>query len=313
VKSSKQFVVASCVFALSSLVGRAALAQETASEVKFKEGRAALVEGKWSVAVDAFKESLRLEPSVGTELNLALAELESGVLPLSSANHLDHVLTQLSARDARRPIAEAALAKLEPKLTRLAVTFKDPAPANVAVRIDGVLTKAATAPPGVRVEPGEHTVTVTSDETAESNTKVPCIEKTPCLAQVTLKRTSAAVAPVPSKSEASVLPTVGYATLGVGGAAVLVGSVFGVLAMGNKSDAYAGCTFEKPCPEGNRKGFQDSARSQANLSTGFFIGGAVLLAGGVAMVLLSPSSSSPTTGGTRKTLALSRDGFGLQF
>jgi hypothetical protein len=313
VKPTKHLAVTICVLALSSFAARTALAQESDGEMKFREGRAALVKHEWSVAVDAFKESLRLEPSIGTELNLALAELESGVLPLSSANHLDHVLTQLSASDARRPIAEAALAKLEPKLTRLAVTFKDPAPANVAVRIDGVLTKAATVAPGVRVEPGEHTVTVTSDETAESNTKVSCAEKTPCLAQVILKRTSAAVAPVPSKSESSVLPTVGYATLGVGGAAVLVGSVFGVLAMGNKSDAYASCTLENPCPEGNRKGFQDSASSQANLSTGFFIGGAVLLAGGLAMVLLSPSSSSPTTGSTRKTLALSRDGFGLQF
>lgn len=97
-----------------------------------------------------------------------------------------------------------------------------------------------------------------------------------------------------SGSEGKGSKTLGYVLLGVGGAGVIVGSVFGGLALGKRSTLDSTCPPDKSrCPAGSQ-GDIDSLKSLATGSTvGFAIGGAALVTGVIVLV----ASKSPTTTG----------------
>jgi serine/threonine-protein kinase len=87
---------------------------------------------------------------------------------------------------------------------------------------------------------------------------------------------------------------VGYIVAGVGLVGVGVGTFLGVSAKGQETDARAKCNDPKPiigveCPESARSDF-DSATSKAKLANVFIIGGSVLAAGGLVMVLVGGPS-----------------------
>ena len=76
--------------------------------------------------------------------------------------------------------------------------------------------------------------------------------------------------------------TVGWVAAGVGVAGLAVGTVFGLIAMGDKNAAH--CGADNLCDPGTLGGM----KSAALLSDVGWIAGGVLLAGGAALVLLSP-------------------------
>lgn len=100
----------------------------------------------------------------------------------------------------------------------------------------------------------------------------------------------------PSASSGSGLRVAGFIVGGVGLAGLAVGTVFGVLAMGSKSDA--ACTTDGYCAPGPLA----DARSQATVSTVSLIAGGVLLATGITLVLVAPKSA-PTESALRLELS----------
>jgi hypothetical protein len=88
--------------------------------------------------------------------------------------------------------------------------------------------------------------------------------------------------------------TVGWITGGVGVAGLALGTVFGIMAMGDKNGAH--CDASGACDPGKLS----DANSAATISTIGFIAGGVLVAGGAALVLFGPSgntaSAAPATG-----------------
>lgn len=79
------------------------------------------------------------------------------------------------------------------------------------------------------------------------------------------------------------LRTVGFVTAGVGAAALVGGVVTGLLARSAEGDAKDACDG-KVCPTSAETDF-DSAASLATMSNVFFIGGGVLAAAGVGMIV----------------------------
>ncbi len=71
----------------------------------------------------------------------------------------------------------------------------------------------------------------------------------------------------------------GYSLLGVGGAALVVGGVFGGLASGNAGDAEQEPLIDR------RDDLRDTARTQARVADAMFITGGVLVIGGLVLVL----------------------------
>jgi hypothetical protein len=101
--------------------------------------------------------------------------------------------------------------------------------------------------------------------------------------------------PVPSTSSASTLRVVALATGGLGTAALVAGTVTGLLVLAKEEDARALCRKGErggtECPASARDEF-DSARSLATVTNALFIGGAVLTAAGIGTFWLGSREST---------------------
>jgi hypothetical protein len=86
------------------------------------------------------------------------------------------------------------------------------------------------------------------------------------------------------ESGGSGLRTVGFITAGVGVAVLAGGVVTGFMAKGKEDDATGQCNADKVCPTAAEADF-DSASSLATVSTVLYIGGGVLAAAGVGMIV----------------------------
>lgn len=101
--------------------------------------------------------------------------------------------------------------------------------------------------------------------------------------------------------------TVGWILGGAGAVGLGVGTVFGIVAMGDKSKAH--CGSDNLCDPGTSAG----VKSAALVSDMGWIAGGVLLAGGVALVLFAPGSSRETTtsAGVRVVPVVTAGGVGI--
>jgi hypothetical protein len=91
-----------------------------------------------------------------------------------------------------------------------------------------------------------------------------------------------------STQDGSTRKTLGYVSLAVGGAGLIVGTAFGLSARSTREDLRATC-LDDVCTESQRENY-DKGRMQANVSTaGFIVGGVGI---GLGTVLLLTGSSS---------------------
>lgn len=175
----------SIAIALSAAIGTwgsSAWAQtdSAAARALFAEGRQLMTAEKYSDACPKFEESLRLDPGMGTQFNLAHCWEKIGRTASAWAMFLD---VAAAARAGNQPQREAAAkeraAALEPKLTRLRIVVPEPAPDAKIFRDDQEVGRAAwgTAMP---VDPGEHVIRVTAEGKKEwtQDVKVPPTSRT---------------------------------------------------------------------------------------------------------------------------------------
>ncbi len=83
----------------------------------------------------------------------------------------------------------------------------------------------------------------------------------------------------------STMKYVGYGAAGLGVVGLGLGTVFGVMSIGDKGK----CASDGTCPAQSNI---DDAKSHATISTIGFVAGGVLAAGGVALIVFAPSSAS---------------------
>ncbi len=100
-----------------------------------------------------------------------------------------------------------------------------------------------------------------------------------------------------------------YAAFGVGAAGVLTGTVFGVLALGNKSGLNAHCTGGT-CPASEQTDINGLSTNGAISTVGFGLGIAGLAAGTVLFLLSRTSDAAPPT--AQPTVAFRLGGAGLE-
>jgi hypothetical protein len=89
----------------------------------------------------------------------------------------------------------------------------------------------------------------------------------------------------------SPLKLVGFIAVGVGGAALVGGVVTGLMAKSKDKKATDACGTDKVCPTSAEKDF-DSASSLATVTNVLFIGGGVLAAAGVGLIIVGGKSSA---------------------
>jgi hypothetical protein len=203
------------------------------------------------------------------------------------------------------------LADVEKSLPTVVITAKDGAGRDlfdVQVSVDGQPLPASLTGAAVPMNPGLHTFHFEARDgtrldrqvlvkQGDKNQELAVVVAAPAAA-APAAATAAPTAPAPPAGTASPphagsagpWRTIGWVLAGLGVAGVAVGSVFGIVSMNDKSSAH--CDANNFCDPGPL----DSGRNAANGASVGFIAGGVLLAGGLAIVLLAPSDGAKTGG-----------------
>lgn len=269
-----------------------------AAEQFFLDGRAAMKRGEFEKARAMFAESQRLDPAPGTLVNLAVAEEKVGKLSLAW-DHARAAMEGLPEADDRKTVARTLRDTLEPRLARLTLRADKALPEGTKISVDDVELSVASLGVALPEDPGEHRVVIKSPGRKDLAVGVKLAEGgketyTVQLGEISTEKVTskpeggtagAMGTDGGAGGETSPLRTVGFITGGVGIAGVAVGSVFGVLTIDKKNVTDDHC--KNGC-DSTGSAAQSDGRTFGTVSTVSFIAGAVLLAGGVTLVLISP-------------------------
>ena len=286
---------------ISAVAGPAYAQSSDASataERLFNEGRELVKTNRWSEACPKFEASLRLDPALGTRLNLATCYEHVGKLAHAWALYRESIDLAQKADDVkRRDYAQAHAAELEPRLARLAIVVPGKPPAGLVVRWDGTPLEAGALDAGLYADPGPHTLiasapgfnaftrTVTLVEGKTETITITGLTAAPVQnpAPAEPDPTELAVAPSPTRKFVAIgLATTGLATAGSG-------LLFGARASSTFRDAKKLCGPRLTCNDANYdrgKQLIRDARFNATISTVLVAaGGAAIIASAVVLVI----------------------------
>jgi hypothetical protein len=313
-------VIASALALLALGAPRAGLAQSTSAvaEQLFLDGQSLMEHGKVSEACPKFAESQRLDPKLGTLLNLAACHEADGQLALAWSEFVDaSALADRAKRSDRSAFAKDHIAALEKRLARLRITgpATSSPEAGLELRLDGKPLSSAALGTALPLDPGHHKLEavapgkkpwqteIESRAGAESRVEIPALAD---------ESSSGAPPPAPLRVEARPeaptseqsfpLRTAGFVVGGVGIAGLAVGTIFGVLAFSKESQAHDVCP-DAGCATPEGVNLHDSARTFATVSTIGFAAGALLTAGGLFLVLTAPKDPASASSQLRLRLA----------
>ena len=294
--SSARTVLASALVVITALASAAAHADDTAqsAESLFQNARALVEKGDYAAACPKLEASQKLEPAVGTQF--ILADCYEHVGRTASAYALFNQVARI-ARSAgkfeREKSAKERAAVLEPKLARVQLDVKAPAP-GLEVRIDDILVEKTSWTEPFPVDPGEHRISATApshrawDGVLSGKASQLVTVNVPELVDTTVR-----AAPAPVVVDASSQRTIAIVTGAVGLAGVLVGGVAGVVALSKRSTGERECPkdlYSFRCPTEEGTSAWNTASTAGNVSTVSFLAGGVFLAGAAVLWFTAPSS-----------------------
>lgn len=273
-----------------------------AANALFDEGKRLMQAGRYPEACAKFADSQRLDPGVGTILNLAACYEKNGQTASAwSAYRAAAAAARDKGQSIREKAARESVARLEPSLVKVIVTVTPQPDADaLSVTLDGT-----GIPPGLRgiptpVDTGNHrleasgpgkkawSIAFTVNNTATTPVLVPVLDVAPVQTPAEAAK-SQTTAPPPGaeqrdgKSQRTVALIVG----GIGVVGVGVGAAFGLMAKSSDEKADPLCSSSDHCTD-EGKSLINSAHSKATVATvAFSIGGAGLL-GGAILWLTAP-------------------------
>jgi hypothetical protein len=251
----------------------------------------------------------------------ACVAASSAAQTMRDAHHLIEARDQL--RLCAQPTCPAAIRKdclpwlsaVEGAIPTVVASLKDGAGNDVLdanVMVDGKPFLASLTGDAVPIDPGAHMFHFERKDGASVDKQVLVGEGQQNLAVVGVLPAPPSFAPPPPlvsppapSSESSPLHTAGWIVGGVGVAGLIVGAVFGGLAVSDKSSA--NCTNDK-CTNFGSVG---DAKTAADVSDVGLIAGGVLAATGAALVLFAPAHRATQAGGLAVTPMVGAAGEGL--
>ncbi len=293
-------VTCALLFAASSASAQNASGQQAAAEALFEQASQLVDVGRIAEACEKFAASQELDPGLGTQLHLADCYDRAG--RSASAWALFREVADRSRRENqldREHIAAERAAALEPKLARLEVRVRPSrqlsgltlslagasvpkASWNVALPVDpGSMRLEANAPGRqawslqIKVAPGPGTQVI----------ELPALTAAPVSASA--ERTAS---PGNESNNGSSRRVLGLLTGGAGLVALAAGGFFGYRAYALNQSSKAECRADAPnaCTE-HGTSLRKNATAAARLSTIASVSGAVLVAGGITLVMTAPS------------------------
>ncbi|XXY50448.1 hypothetical protein WME91_04790 [Sorangium sp. So ce269] len=291
-------------------------ADKALAEGLFQDGKKLMDEGKLQEACPKLAESQRVDPTVGTLLNLAVCHEKEGKTASAWAEFKEaSALAASAGQQDRAQFAAKRGSELEARLTRLVLEVAQPAP-GMAITLNGKdLSATAATGSGIPVDPGTATVEARAPGRQPWSQQV-TLEPGPSTARVTIPPLAGGAAPEPpgaappapprpappARPEApapqgagSPMRALGFVAGGVGLAGIGVGAVFGVLTVQKAGDVEEGCSGNFRCSRADVEA-NESARTTAMVSNIAVGAGLLCLGAGVAMVLLSPSPEKAVAG-----------------
>lgn len=278
-----------------------ALAAPTAKEKQeakqlVTEAKKALKAGSVDDAVASLRKADALDPSAQTKVELAGALVQNK--KLIEATQLLRAAIELGqsgawAEKKAAETAQATLKELEPKIPWLAVKVDGPPAGTAKLTVDGKDFELDNESP---VDPGEHTVAAEAEGFERAEKRVDVKEGAHESATLTLTKIASSAPPPPPSEEGDILPAA--IAFGVGGVGVVVGSIFGVMALTQTSDVQDACGSDNKCPKSEADAL-DSAKTSGTISTIGFVVGGVGVATGVVLLVLggdAPASATVQTG-----------------
>ncbi len=273
-----------------------------------EEGQAALDAKDFATAADRFGRANSIIVAPTLQLGLATALVGQGRL-LEAQETLNRAVragAPAGAPDvwvAALEDARVLLASIEPRLG--AVTIKVTGASDPTVTLDDRPVPAAALDVRRPANPGTRVVRATAPGKLAAVASVEIPEGQHVTVELALRADpNASAATVPSGEEAAP-PTaseaktegrgdtqrlLGWIGLGVGGAGLAAGSIFGMMAIAKRSELVDACPGGD-CPSG-KKSALDSYRSTGTLSTVGFVVGAVGAGAGLALLLTAPSADA---------------------
>jgi len=274
-------------------------AQEKAvAESLFRDGRALLNTGKTAEACAKFEDSQKLDPQLGTLVNLALCHETQGRTASAWAEFNEAADQALKGNDEkRRDYARKHAQELDGKLSRIHVTAAD-ALDTLTIKIGQSVVARGALTAAFPVDPGEIVVE------ASAPGKQPSVQRVnvapgqattevviPALVALPVVPEQHAPEPAPQRPASSgSTRTIGFVVAGVGLVSAGIGTVLGLQTFSTKSDADQECTAGRCTQRG--LDLDDQAKKSAVWSTIAFGAGAVGLGVGVVLIVVGGRSSS---------------------
>ena len=258
----------------------------------FRAGRAAAAAGDNKTACDRFSESEQLQPAPGTQLNLGACEEKQGHL-LAAREHFRKAASSFGPEDRRRAVAVNSAGTLTDRLAILTVHIPPGAPPGTTVTIDAAQIDPSSLEHGVEMDPGKTTLVVSAtgrqphtidvvlaeaekrEVTAEPGDPAAPVE--PAAASIVQDDTRA--------RDRALQRTLGFVGVGVGGAGLIVGAVFGGLALHEASVVKTNCNTTTWACTSPGVSAASSGQTDGVVSTIGFVAGAAFAAAGVYLVI----------------------------
>jgi hypothetical protein len=269
-----------------------------------------MAEGRYLEASAKLEESMRLDPGLGTQYQLADCYEHVGKTASAWAAYLQVAATAHGSGQAERErVARARAKALEAKVPHLVIVVPiESRMRDLEVKRDGTLVGPAQYDTMIPLDPGPHVVSAsahgkafeerTSLTTDGATVKVviPVLGVEPVIGA---SEPPVRPAPIPREtpSDGSTQRTLGLITGGVGLVGIGIGTFFGIQSMSNHSDAKKECDTRGCSPAGVTLG-EDAIRA-GNISTVAFIAGGVLFAGGLTLYLTAPSAPNAAASSAR--------------
>jgi hypothetical protein len=288
------------------LAGPAAFADTPDADTLFRQGRASAEAGDYPHACVAFTESFRLEPALGTLLNLADCEEHVGRVA-SAWGHFLRLARVLPATDERRQVARERATALAPRVPWVTFVLAPDTPREARVFRDDVEIDSSRLGLLLPVDPGSHSVLIVAPGRESRSVTVVAAERELVRVVVSLGADASAGAIVSSGLAAAAIPVAPHEVgrpapthtaawlVGAAGIASLgVGTYFGARALAERSWSDASCTGGA-CANAAALGEYQSARSDARASDVALGIGVVALAVGGFLLLTSGSDATAGT------------------
>jgi len=242
----------------------------------FAQGQGSYALGHYEDAIDAWERAYALDPRPALQYNLAQAYGRLGHVEEEQRALTAYVEGALAAGvspdDEQIVGSRARLVAIGDRIRRTGVQLSG-VPEGASVRIDDATVEYQVGE-SIPVAPGAHRIVVEHDGHEDFNTSVVVRAGETMVVPVMLERETATATSAADEEGGSPLRTIGIAGLAIGGAGLVAGGVLGVLALQKSDGVYAGSADA------------DSARSMALGADIALIGGGVIAATGLVLVIV---------------------------